>query len=160
MPSLVFYRGYEMILRYSQSLLCFQYTAFLLPSFSKALQLLNPLVPTQQSMQRAPPRPAAYPEVSSPRTGQDIGPLPNQALLAQAFSPVGHTAGTLPRDQLQPSAKLIPHAKPPSLPCSTSVCPQTKIYEGYPWMQLQEKSKSFCCNATSSTKTAKCSLHT
>ncbi|XP_040469516.1 transmembrane protein 212 [Falco naumanni] len=36
----------------------------------------------------------------------------------------------------------------------------TKIYEGYPWMQLQEKSKSLCCNATSSTKPATYSLHT
>lgn len=165
MSSLVFYRGCEIVLRYSQLPFCFLYTAFLLPSFSKALQLLNALVPTQ-SMQRAPPRPEVSPEVSSPQAGQDIIPSQNHALLAQASSPTGSTAGTLPRDWLQPSAQLIRHSwgcsKTPSLPRSASVCPQTKIYEGYPWMRLQEKTKSkrFCCNATSSTKTAKCSLHT
>lgn len=106
MSTLVFYRGCEIALRYSQSLFCFRYTAFLSPSFSKDLQLLNPLVLTQ-SMQRAPLRPKESTEVSSPQVGQDVIPLQNHAPLAQAASPTGSTASTLPRDWLQPSAQLI-----------------------------------------------------
>lgn len=85
MPSLVFYRGYEGIL-VTQSLPSSQHTAFLLPTLSKALELLDLMVLSQQST-LGPPQDPEHPHLPLPEQGRGPALCRISPLLTQMFSP-------------------------------------------------------------------------
>ena len=149
-----------MILCYSQSLLCFQHTAFLLPHLQQSRTLRSRLSKAHEGPHRDqehPQKRSLLKRGTTPALCRIRPRLPKHFLLRDA-QPVPCQRPAPTHWSIDPLL-LRPFQNP--IPSLQRFClPSDQIYEGYPWTWLQEKNKSFCCSAASGTKTAKCSLHT